>query len=204
MGARDVAVILSAGASTRFGGRPKALLPVWGESAIGRMVRVAREEGFDPCVVVGAHAAEIRGSLSSTALRIVENSQWSLGRTGSIQVGLAAVGSVTSALLWPVDHPFVQAMTLRRLRVATEHDAMGVWFIPTFDGSGGHPVLVKPSVLPRIQSLAPTDSLRTLFPTLGAGVVRVPVDDPGVQANVDTVETFDRFVSLHPRPEEPL
>jgi CTP:molybdopterin cytidylyltransferase MocA len=193
MSGRAICLILAAGASTRFAGRPKALLDIGGEPAVVRLVRISREEGFVPRVVVGVHSAEIHAVLSSPAPEVVENTEWTRGRTGSIQKGLEEVDDGTSVLLWPVDHPFVQAMTLRRLRTAADNDAMGVWFIPTFGGLGGHPVFLKPAVLPRLFSLEPAAPLRTLLPEFGPQVVRVPVEDPGVRANVDTERAYLKF-----------
>jgi molybdenum cofactor cytidylyltransferase len=186
-------MILAAGASTRLGGQPKALLPVSNEPAVARLVRVSREEGFEPHVVVGAHSAEIRRALPAPLPAIVDNPDWLQGRTGSIQKGLSEVGDETSVLLWPVDHPFVQAMTLRRLRTTAERDAMGVWFIPTFEGFGGHPVLLKPPVLPRIKMLSPATPLRALLREFGPQVVRLPVEDPGVRANIDSEQDYLQF-----------
>jgi molybdenum cofactor cytidylyltransferase len=190
-------LILAAGASTRFAGRPKALLDIAGEPAVVRLVRIAREEGFDPRVVVGAHSAEIRAALLSPMPGVVENTEWARGRTGSIQKGVEELAEGSSVLLWPVDHPFVQAMTLRRLRTAADNDAMGVWFIPTFKGLGGHPVFLKPAVLPRVLGLGPAVPLRTLLPEFGPQVVRVPVEDPGVRANVDTEQDYLKFQASH-------
>lgn len=193
---QPVALILTAGASTRFGGHPKALLRLGGETAIARLVRISREEGFTPRIVVGPHAAQIRGGLAAPVPDVVQNEAWASGRTGSIQRGIEELSDRTSVLVWPVDHPFVQAMTLRRLRTVADHEAMGVWFIPTFEGRGGHPVFLRPSVLPRIRGLGSSVTLRSLLPVFGPQVVRVPVEDAGVRANVDTEEDFRRFQSL--------
>jgi molybdenum cofactor cytidylyltransferase len=198
MASEPVAVILAAGASTRFGGRPKSTLPIWGEPAVARLVRITRDEGFVPRVVVGPHSADIRRTLVSTAPDIVENTDWEMGRTGSIQKGLEGIPEDAPVLLWPVDHPFVQAKTLRRLRTVAEHDAMGVWFIPTFGGFGGHPVLLLPAVMPRLRAIAPATPLRALLGEFGPQVVRVPVDDDGVRANVDSEEDYLTFQSAHP------
>jgi molybdenum cofactor cytidylyltransferase len=198
-----VALILAAGRSSRFGGRPKALLPIWGEPAVARVVRLSREEGFDPWVVVGMHSVEIRNVLPSPSPEIVENPEWDRGRTGSVQRGLENVDPETSILLWPVDHPFVQAKTIRRLRTVAEHDAMGVWFIPTFEGSGGHPVLLTPPVFPGLRSLDPAAPLRTLLSKFGPQVVRIPVTDPGVRANIDTEQDYQKFLAMLSPVEEP-
>jgi molybdenum cofactor cytidylyltransferase len=198
MASEWAAMILAAGASTRFAGRPKAVLPIWGEPAVARLVRISRDEGFVPRVVVGPHSAEIRSGLVPPLPDVVENPDWEMGRTGSIQRGLEGIPEDAPVLLWPVDHPFVQAMTLRRLRTVAEHDAMGVWFIPTFAGFGGHPVLLKPAVMPRLRELAPSTPLRALLSEFGPQVVRVPVDDVGVRANVDTEDDYIKFQSEHP------
>ncbi len=202
MSGEPIALILAAGASTRFGGRPKALLSIAGEPAVARLARVSRAAGFVPRVVVGVHSGEIRNALPSPMPYVVENPEWARGRTGSIQRGLEGLGDDMSVLLWPVDHPFVQAMTLRRLSTAAEHDAMGVWFIPTFEGYGGHPVLLEPPVLPRLRSLGPDVPLRTLIPGFGPQVVRVPVEDAGVRANVNTEQDFVKFQALYPDRED--
>ncbi len=190
----SAAVVLAAGASSRLGGRPKALLDLGGELAINRVVRVAREAGFEPRVVVGRHAAQIRSALAVPVPEVVENPGWEQGRTGSVQRGLEALPLETTVLLWPVDHPFVQAMTLRRLRTAAEHDAMGVWFVPTFEGSGGHPILLRPPAIEAIRTLGAGTPLRVLLGRFGPQVVRVTGEDPGVCANVDTEEDYRRYL----------
>ncbi len=189
------AVVLAAGASTRMAGRPKALLDVGGELAVNRLVRLCREEGFEPRVVVGRHGTEIRSALSEPVPEVVENPDWARGRTGSVQRGLEGLSPRTSVLVWPVDHPFVQAMTLRRLCTAAEHDAMGVWFLPTFEGAGGHPILVQPLAVDAIRGLEPDTPLRVLIARLGPQVVRVPCDDPGVCANIDTDDAYRQYLA---------
>ncbi len=192
---RPVALILAAGGSTRMGGEVKALLRIGAETAVERLVRIAREAGFEPAVVVGAHARSVEGALSRQFVRMVFNDRWSEGRTGSIQAGLGGVAPGLAVLLWPVDHPFVQAKTLRRLREVADRDALGVWFIPSFQGQSGHPVLLRSPVLARILSLPPEFALRRLLPEFGPQVVRLEVADRGVTENVDTQESYHRLLS---------
>ncbi|MCI4345482.1 MAG: nucleotidyltransferase family protein [Thermoplasmata archaeon] len=200
-------LILAAGASTRFGGHPKALLRLGSESAIERITRIAREAGFSPVVaVVGRHAVEIRSSLSLAKNRpdeIVENAEWAAGRTGSVQAGLAATDPGASILLWPVDCPLGSAATLETLVDRFRADALGLWFVPTYEGRGGHPVLFRPEVRPRVLALARDAPLRALLPELGPQVVRVPVSDPGVTANLNTPEQYEQMVRTRSEWEEP-
>ncbi|MGI0132230.1 MAG: nucleotidyltransferase family protein [Thermoplasmata archaeon] len=189
-------VVLAAGASERFGGFPKALVRIDGETAVERVVRMGL--GLHPSelvVVTGPHRPAIRSALAGPGVRVIENAAWAYGRTGSIQVGLSEVPEDANVLLWPVDHPLVEDMTLRALVIAAHEDQMAVWFIPTQDGRGGHPVLLRPSVRPLIRSLPPDVPLHQLLPGLGVGVRRVTVHDPGVLANVDTPEALGRALA---------
>ncbi len=192
---RFTAVLLAAGASTRFGGTPKALLRLGTETAVGRMIRLALSERFGPVlVVVGAHEREIGAEAQTKGAIVIPNRDWSQGRTGSVQVGVAQVDRSMPTLLWPVDHPFVEAKTLRTLREYGMTSPMGLWFIPTFEGRGGHPVLLMPGVYARLQALPSSAPLRDLLPGLGPQVLRIPVPDPGVVANVDIPDDYERHL----------
>jgi molybdenum cofactor cytidylyltransferase len=185
------AVVIAAGASSRMQGPPKALLPVDGEPAVRRITRVCEERGISPVlVVVGAHVSPIREAIQGTSAVVVENPGWSEGRTGSIQAGLSAVDTRVGALLWPVDHPFVEGRTVDALLSRARSDAMALWLIPTFEGHGGHPVVLQPPTFAAIGELGRARPLRNLLGKFGPQVLRVPVQDPGVLANVDTPESY--------------
>jgi molybdenum cofactor cytidylyltransferase len=200
-------LILAAGASTRFGGYPKALLRLGSESAMERITRIARDAGFSPVIaVVGRHAAEIHSSLGLAQHRpdvIVENVEWIAGRTGSVQVGLGAADPGASILLWPVDCPLGTAATIEALLDRAKVDELGLWFVPTYEGHGGHPVLLRAEVRARVLALGRAVPLRALLPELGPQVVRVPVTDPGVTANLNTPEQYEQVVRTQRESEEP-
>ena len=141
-------------------------------------------------VVVGPHRGAVAHELRGLPVELVDSEHWMDGRTASVQAGLAAIPPDRDVLFWPVDHPFVRARTVDALLSARETDLLGVWFIPTFEGRGGHPVLWRPSVRGDIFDLRPDAPLRALLPEFGPQVRRVAVDDPGVVANVDTPEQF--------------
>jgi molybdenum cofactor cytidylyltransferase len=193
-------IVLAAGASTRFGGRPKALLPIGPELAIERVVRISREAGYSPVIaIVGPHDREIRAALAHSHFAPDEirlNPAWASGRTGSIHRGLEDQEGASSILLWPVDSPLAGAPTLAQLAERRHRDALGLWFLPTFHGQGGHPVVWDRSVTPRVQALRPDAPLRSLLPHLGAQVVRVEVPDPGVTANLNTPEEYRQALTV--------
>lgn len=187
------AVLLSGGASTRLGGEPKACLDIGGEPAIRRMARLCLDAGFSPIVtVVGVHAHRVNAALAGMPVGLVVNEGWEAGRTGSIQRGIELLGTERPTLLWPVDYPFVESRTLATLLDESERDTLGVFFIPTHGGHGGHPVLLRGVALTDALELRPDAPLRSIFPELGPQVARVAVDDPGVVDKVDTMDDYLR------------
>lgn len=193
---RGIALLLAAGASTRLEGHAKALLPVGEESAIRRIARLADDAGWRRrMAVVGAHAQPIRRELEGAGVEVLENPEWASGRTGSVQLGLSVARSAERLLLWPVDHPFVDPPTLTELERAADADPMACWILPSFRGRGGHPVLIGRSVFPAIEALSPDRSLRSLLPALGPQLRRLPVQDPGVVAKVETPEGYRRLLA---------
>ena len=190
---RGAAIVLAAGASSRFEGVVKATLPVLGEPAVRRIVRLAHQGGFDPVVlVVGAHPETVTTALGDARAQVVVHPDWASGRTGSLAAGIDAVGHAEAVLVWPVDHPFANATTVHALRTRADGDALGVWFIPMFAGRGGHPVVIRRPVFDAIRGLPADAPLRSLLPYFGPQVVRFPVRDSGVVANIDTREAYDR------------
>jgi CTP:molybdopterin cytidylyltransferase MocA len=185
------AIVLAAGASTRFVGGQKALAPIDGVPAIAHVVRTASGAGFDPVLaVVGPQDPAVAHAAASAGARVILHPGWASGRTGSLKVGLSAVGPADAVLVWPIDHPFASGDTAAALRSAGSGDALATWVLPTFRGRGGHPVYLKSPVYPRIHDLSEDAPLRSLLPGLGAQVLRVTTEDPGVVANADTQEAF--------------
>jgi molybdenum cofactor cytidylyltransferase len=185
------ALVLSGGESSRFGGLPKALMGVGGRPAVRRIVDLCLSRGLDPVtVVVGPHRGPVSHELRGLAVDLVDSELWYEGRTASIHSGLEAIPEDRDVLFWPVDHPFVSEATVDTLLRVPNEEALAVWFIPTYEGRGGHPVVWRSSVRRDILDLRSDAPLRSLLPEFGIQVRRVPVDDPGVVANVDTPEEY--------------
>lgn len=168
--------MLAAGASTRMG-HPKALTRIGDETALARIARNAA--GFRVIVVLGEHHDEVRAAHASLDVAWVRNPSPQLGRTGSLQRGLAVARG--DALVLPVDHPLVRADTLR-LVAATR----GEWVVPVHAGRGGHPLKLGPMGVAAVMSAPPATPLRDVPAMVGLEVTRVAVDDAGIHANLDT------------------
>ncbi len=193
-------LLLSGGRSERFGGRPKALLKVRGEPAVRQMAAIALHGGLSPVVlVVRPDALDVIEAVAGLPVVVRPSERCALGRSASINEGLGAIPSGLDVLLWPVDHPFAHAKTLRALTDAKQRDPMVAWLIPTFEGRDGHPVLIAHNVRSSVQALAPGDPLRIVRDRFLDRVVRVPVDDPGV---VEAIDTPDAYSAASSREEQ--
>lgn len=120
---KTAAVIVAAGASTRFGS-PKQLARLDGETLLERAVRIAREAGCSPVVVVlGASAELIRSRCAMGDARVVVNEDWALGMGSSIGRGVRALSGVDGCVVMTCDMPAVAASHLRLLMGSGETTA---------------------------------------------------------------------------------
>ncbi|HEV8168632.1 MAG TPA: hypothetical protein VGP59_04765, partial [Pyrinomonadaceae bacterium] len=78
--------------------------------------------------------------------------------------------------------------------------------VPTWNGCGGHPVLVDLSFKAELLKLDASGGLRSLFDAHQTAVARVAVDSPYIARDMDT---WDDYLTLHqevigkPAPEPP-
>ena len=175
------AVVLAAGAGARLGGVAKALLSIGDARFLDRVLTTAGAVGVAPAdaiVVVGPpFAAEVAAAAAARGATVVVNPDPGRGMASSVALGFAALPSaIDAAFLWPVDHPWVTAATLRAL-VARGGG------VPVYQGRGGHPPLVGRALIAALATA-------TTHPDGARGVLRgqlaaVAVDDPGVARDVD-------------------
>jgi molybdenum cofactor cytidylyltransferase len=114
------AVVLAAGASTRLG-QAKQLVSIDGEPLLLRTVRLAREAGCAPIVVViGFEAERMRAELADAAVIAVTNEAWESGMGSSLRCGIAALDGVDprplDALLLVCDQTALGVDVLREVR----------------------------------------------------------------------------------------
>jgi molybdenum cofactor cytidylyltransferase len=204
---RISAVILAAGSGSRMGGVAKALLEGRGKRTfLTSILETAREVGVhEAIVVVGPPYGDVVAAHArALGARTVENPHPERGMASSVALGFGAVigipregsaaarptdaseapmfGEADAAWLWPVDHPHVEARTLRTLIAALgPHAAVR----PVFEGRRGHPPLVTRALFAELADCAKLEGgARTVL--AGADTIDVPVDDPGTVRDIDT------------------
>ena len=195
MSHRVAAIIPAAGRSARMES-PKPLLDAGGCSFMARILATLTEGGADPALVVvrdldGPIAVEARahGGLA------LENPDPSSGPVSSLQTGLRGLPSDVAAVLFsPVDHPLFAPATVRALIAGfLETDAPLV--VPAFEGWRGHPVLFHRNLFPELLEEDLPEGARTVVRRYLDTRLQLPVNDPGILADIDTPEDYRKHFS---------
>jgi CTP:molybdopterin cytidylyltransferase MocA len=164
------AVVLAAGAATRFGAPKQALL-------LPRVLeRVRASSAEDIVVVSGAYPLECDA-------RVVHCADWERGPGASLRCGLAALrDDVEAAVIVLADGPNLSPEAIDRV-IAVWRELGTEAVAAAYGGDRGHPVLLARTAWDRV----PEEGARALDPYL------VPADDLGSPGDVDSADDMGRY-----------
>lgn len=188
-----IGLLLAAGAGRRMG-CTKQTLPLPGDS-MGRTLVAAAFDAIAPAcramIIVVSHDADaVSQCLRQRACRTIRVREGA-AMCESVSAGLREATRIDPAapvLLHLADHPHVSAAVLEEIvRAAPLRPDTAL--IPTFDGRGGHPVLIPASLIPAIledQAAWRSGGLRQFWAAHPDRCVRLPVSDASILVDVDT------------------
>jgi CTP:molybdopterin cytidylyltransferase MocA len=165
------AVVLAAGAATRFGApKQELLLP----HVLGRL---SESPVDDVVVVAGAYP------LNTGSVQVVECPDWERGPGASLRCGLAALGpGVEAAVVCLADGPNLSPHAVRRVLTAWRAGA-GSILAASYAGERGHPVLIARAAWQGI----PDEGMK------GLPAMLIPCDDLGTPGDVDSADDIGRL-----------
>ena len=197
-------VIPAAGASQRMG-QWKPALPWRGGWVVDAVVACARDAGSRVVVVAHDNRLALRYGSRPDVVTVL-NPAPEHGMFSSIKCGVEAVRTAWAFVL-PADMPLVPAAAFgalldaaRRHGLPREADAgsppdspVGPArpFRPVYGDAPGHPVLLPPALLERVRMLPPDATMRDAL--AGSIMVEVPLEDPGVTIDLDTIEQYREY-----------
>jgi CTP:molybdopterin cytidylyltransferase MocA len=167
---RIAAVVLAAGAASRFGAPKQRLL-------LPRVLeRLEASALADVVVVAGAHDLE-----PPPPARLVVAFDWERGPGASLRAGLSALArDVVAAVVVLADGPLLAPAAVFRV-IDAWRSRPGDVIAASYGGNRGHPLVVGRSAW----SSVPDEGLR------GLPIVLVPCDDVGAPGDVDTPADLD-------------
>lgn len=186
------AIVLAAGAGTRFGGGK--LLAPYGDgvllegalrAAFAAPVRgVTVVTGSDPSRVGAAVMAYARQAGQYERLRIVHAVDHAEGMGASLRHGAAALPADTEAVfVFLGDMPRIPVSVLELLAQAVRDGAPAA--AATFGGKRGHPAVIGAALIPQLLTLQGDAGARAVLQGLGDQLVLVQASDDGVLFDVD-------------------
>lgn len=191
------AIVLAAGASTRFGS-PKQLVRIAGRPLLHTAVTRASEVvGSALIVVLGSGAAELGALLKHSPGAIVVNQDWREGLGSSIRAGVARLPATCSGvLLLLADQPQVTADDLKRLAGTWRRQPLLI-AAALYGGACGVPAIFPRSLFKELAQLRGDQGARLLLRRNLDRLVRVPM--PGAELDIDTPE--DLLAVEQPKPQ---
>lgn len=195
---RTTAVVLAAGAGTRLGKGPKALLPYRGRPLVEAIAGALLDGGCREVVVVlGAGAPDVAAIAELDRYRTVVNEHWQSGMGSSFLLGNAAARPGDHLLIALVDQPGLTLRTVGRLlalhrpgriTAAAYHDGGS-----DEGGNGrvrrGHPLLIDVGLRDAVASTVTGDAgARGFLQSHPELVDEVDCSDQSTGEDIDTPE----------------
>jgi molybdenum cofactor cytidylyltransferase len=178
------AIILAAGSSKRLG-TPKQLVVLGAETLLDRTVRVARQAGCSPVVVVlGASAELIRRECNLEDAEVVLNKSWPEGMGSSVRLGVQALRDVDGCVVMICDMPAVTAAHLQALMASGELTAS------SYANRQGVPAYFPASAFGDLIKLEGDAGARSLLQSAQR------IELPCGELDVDTIEDLERAREL--------
>ncbi len=128
-------------------------------------------------------------------VRLLVHEGWAEGQLSSLRAGLDAVDApdVEALIVTLVDCPLVRPVTVTRL-IDTWRATRAPIVRPALGDRHGHPVVFDRVTFDDLRT-APLDvGAKAVIARWRAAIVNVPVDDPGVLADIDTPEDYEAFL----------
>jgi molybdenum cofactor cytidylyltransferase len=191
-----VAVVLSGGESSRMG-RPKALLPIEGQTFIEKIVGALKQSGIERIVVVlGFNADEMRRQVEHLPVEIIVNTDYQQGQLSSLHAAiryLQPAGDCEGMLVHLVDHPYIDPQ-LVRVMVQRFAESKSMIIVPRHQGKRGHPVLFSRALFGELLAAPLDQGAKTVVNAHRAETVEIDTEDVGITLDIDTPELYRQHV----------
>ncbi len=183
---RVVAVVLAAGASSRFGS--SKLLERFGRTTLlERTLNTVKRSRIDETILVLGHEADqMRQTIDLRGVRVVINSRYRAGLSSSVRVGIKAVTcKADAALIVLADQPFLTHIMIDRIIRAYEMTGARI-VAPTHKGRQGNPVLFDRSLFREISNLSGDRGAKQVIRNHWSEVLKIESRDPCALFDIDT------------------
>ena len=191
-----VAVVLSAGESSRMG-RPKALLPIDGQTFIERIVAALKQTKVGKIIVIlGHNARELQSKISHLPVEILINTDYKLGQLSSLQLAVRNLQpdlDCDGMLVHLVDHPYLAPALVEEM-IRRFYETRKRIIVPKFHGKRGHPVIFSNALFDEILSAPTEEGAKAVVNAHRAETLEIETEEEGIAVDIDTPELYQQHV----------
>jgi len=191
-----VAVVLSAGESSRMG-RPKALLPIGGQTFIERIVAALKQAKLGKIIVIlGHNASELQAKISQLPVEILINTDYKLGQLSSLQLAVQRLQSEIDCdgmLVHLVDHPYLVPSLIEEM-IRRFYDTKKPIIVPKFHGKRGHPVIFSRDLFAELLNAPMDQGAKAVVNAHRAETLEIETEEEGIAVDIDTPELYQQHV----------
>ena len=190
------AVVLSAGESSRMG-RPKALLPIDGQTFIERIVAALKQTKVGKIIVIlGHNARELQSKISHLPVEILINTDYKLGQLSSLQLAVRYLQpdlDCDGVLVHLVDHPYLAPALVEEM-IRRFYETKKRIIVPKFHGKRGHPVIFSNALFDEILSAPMEEGAKAVVNAHRAETLEIETEEEGIAVDIDTPELYQQHV----------
>jgi molybdenum cofactor cytidylyltransferase len=191
-----VAVVLSAGESSRMG-RPKALLPIDGQTFIERIVAALKQTTVGKIIVIlGHNARELEAKISHLPVQILINTDYKQGQLSSLQLAvrdLQADADCDGMLVHLVDHPYLAPALVQEM-IRRFYETKKRIIVPRYHGKRGHPVIFSNTLFGELLSAPMAEGAKAVVNAHRAETLEIDTQEEGIAVDIDTPELYQQHV----------
>jgi molybdenum cofactor cytidylyltransferase len=192
-------VILAAGASSRMGS-DKALLPWRNGTFLSSAINALQAVSDLVIVIAGHNQQSVAPTVYSNGAFLVTNRNPDDGQFSSLRVGLNEVlgRGRDAAIITLVDRPAPKVETIETLKQAFLAAPDHIWaVVPEFNSRHGHPFIAGREMIEAFLRAPSTSNAREVEHAHQEHILYLPVTDPLVAINVNTLQEFQQLLSGH-------
>jgi molybdenum cofactor cytidylyltransferase len=191
-----VGVVLSAGESSRMG-RPKALLPIEGQTFLERIVTALKKTQVGKIIVVLGHDAEnMTREIKHLPVDVLINFDYQLGQLSSLQTAVHHLQSdehCDGILVHLVDHPYIDGK-LVDLMIQRFYERGKLIIVPRYQGKRGHPVIFSRSLFRELLDAPVEQGAKAVVNAHAKETLEIAAGDEGVTIDIDTPDEYRHHV----------
>ncbi len=171
------------------------LLQIGSITIIKRIVLSFQQAGIFPIVIItGTDEFEVKSHLANYDVIFLRNDNFEAPPLfDSVKIGLKYLQDKCERVMFvPVNVPMFSPSTLKLIM-----DTQGDMVTPSYQGTGGHPVMISSSIIPEIIGYSGDNGLRGAAELLGERRIWVETNDKGILLSIHNAEQLQANLEKH-------